>query len=60
MDFGTRRWKPMLLLNKKAVCQKRCAHLEVDYSAKLAKVLIEFADVVELWGNLPNGQFSIW
>lgn len=34
-------------------------HLEVDDGAKLAEMFIEFADVVELRGNLPNQQLGV-
>lgn len=33
--------------------------LQVDDGAKLAEMLIEFADVVELRGNLPNKQLGV-
>lgn len=34
-------------------------NLQVDNGAKLAEMLIEFADVVELRWNLPNKQLGV-
>lgn len=40
--------------------QKRSStDLQVDDGPKLAEVLVEFADVVELGGNLPNQQLGV-
>lgn len=33
--------------------------LQVDDGSKLAEMLVEFADVVELGGNLPNKQLGV-
>lgn len=33
--------------------------LQVDNGTKLAEMLVEFADVVELGGNLPNQQLGV-
>lgn len=33
--------------------------LQVDDGAKLAEMFVEFADVVELGGNLPNQQLGV-
>lgn len=33
--------------------------LQVDNGAKLAEMLIEFADIVELWRNLPNKELGV-
>lgn len=39
--------------------QKTETDLQVDDDAELAEMLIEFADVVELRGNLPNQQLGV-
>lgn len=33
--------------------------LQVDDGSKLAEMLVEFADVVKLGGNLPNKQLGV-
>lgn len=39
--------------------RKNGTDLQVDNGTKLAEMLVEFADVVELGGNLPNQQLGV-
>lgn len=58
LTFGTTRQRTNQR-NKQDDSSEKVTYLQVDDGSKLAEMFIEFADVIEFGGNLPNQQLCV-